>query len=57
MSRWVIPAAELTETNLSILVVDFEQELEGVSRQLASRLEELRAELDELFETLPRSLE
>ena len=57
MSRWVIPAAELTETNLSDLVVDFEQELEGVSRQLASRLEELRAELDELFETLPGSLE
>ena len=57
MSRWVIPAAELTETNLSVLVVDFEQELEGVSRQLASRLEELRAELDELFEALPGSLE
>jgi colanic acid/amylovoran biosynthesis protein len=56
LGRWVIPAAELTETNLSDLVADFEQELEQVSAQLATRLEDLRAELNELFTELPASL-
>jgi polysaccharide pyruvyl transferase WcaK-like protein len=57
MSRWVIPATDLTDANLSEMVADLEQELEQVSGRLTSRLEDLRAELDELFEALPSSIE